>query len=164
MTDEEWEAIRKSREEDQKEDEKRSRVERQNSKKKEAAKYLMWSKLALLLVVIGFFMPISCNLNGYELISFFAFGEGNDFLAGLLLIVCFLSVAASLFYSLANKFDFETESAEMDWGFLAVSVGSFVLAVLKIGSFGELQIGACFIFAGWFLSGLFLFDASKAGG
>ena len=32
MTDEEWEAIRKNREEDQKEDEKRSRVERQNSK------------------------------------------------------------------------------------------------------------------------------------
>lgn len=34
-------------------------------------KWLKWSKISLLLVCLGFFMPVSCDMNGADLARMF---------------------------------------------------------------------------------------------
>jgi hypothetical protein len=54
-------------------------------------KIIISSKVALLLVVIGFFMPISCNGNGYAIgrMLLNQNSEFKDYLAGICFFCCY---------------------------------------------------------------------------
>lgn len=41
------------------------------------SKYLKWSKISLLLVCFGFFMPVSCNGSGVDITRFYWNVEGG---------------------------------------------------------------------------------------
>lgn len=57
-------------------------------------KWLKWSKISLLLVCFGFFMPVSCDMNGADLARMFnqMQSPGYAILIWLVLIAAILSI------------------------------------------------------------------------
>lgn len=57
-------------------------------------KWLKWSKISLLLVCLGFFMPVSCDMNGVDLARMFnqMQSPGYAILIWLVLIAAILSI------------------------------------------------------------------------
>ena len=127
------------------------------------SKWLKRSKIALLLVCFGFFMPVSCNGNGVDLTKMFWNIKGGKQYAIFLSIVLIFAIL-SIIYSLINHNNLENENLSIDWIFL---VGSILGGILSLGrlcinyGFQFLQIGAFVIALGWILSLLFLLYASN---
>ncbi len=69
------------------------------------SKWLIFSKVSLLLVCFGYFMPVSCDLNGVDLSRMFyqLQSPGYAILVWLVLIAAILSIAISLFYITNQK-------------------------------------------------------------
>lgn len=127
------------------------------------SKYLKWSKISLLLVCFGFFMPVSCDGNGVDITRFYWNIEGGKQFAILLSCVLIFAIF-SIIFSLVQKDNLENEKIIWDWIFLMASIcgGLFSLGreCLNYG-FQFLQIGAFVIIIGWILSLIFLICASN---
>lgn len=123
------------------------------------AKWIKRSKIALLLVCIGFFMPVSCNMNGIDLMRMFNNINSPRYVVLVLLVL--LGAAVSIVISLCNKDKLESEPLVVDWGCLAASVLGGLLSIGRMDrNYFRLQSGAYVIIAGWILSLIFLILAS----
>ena len=123
-------------------------------------KWLMWSKVSLLLVCFGFFMPVSCDMNGIDLARLLNQMQSQEYaiLIWLVLITAVLSILISLFFIKELK----KEPIVIDWILLGGSVfcGLYSLGRMNREYF-DLQIGAYIIIVGWILSLIFLIIASS---
>ncbi len=122
-------------------------------------KWLKWSKISLLLVCFGFFMPVSCDLNGVDLARMFnqMQSPGYAILIWLVLIAAVLSILFTLFHIK----ELDNESVIVDWILLGGSVSGGLFSLGKMSrEYFNLQAGAYVIIAGWILSLVFLIIAS----
>lgn len=78
------------------------------------------SKAALLLVVIGFFMPISCDRNGFQIAEHFSRQGQGQYLVMLMLI--FVAAVLSIVLTVVFFNKPEKEPVALDWGLLLASV------------------------------------------
>jgi len=110
------------------------------------------SKLALLLVVFGFFMPMSCDFNGFQI----ADHASERPLFAVMMYIIFFSAVISI--ALGYRIYKNLPSAIfLDIALLASGVASGLTLYFN-AMYGELrmQIGCYCIIVGWVLSGLFL--------
>lgn len=119
------------------------------------------AKIGLLLVGIGFFLPISCDMNGFE-ISDALRSSGQLFSAdknaSILLYVMFVSALLGVGLLLINK-----HYIGLDWILFAVSSGSGIIAVsliTKYSDFSSPQVGAYLIGLGYLVAGVCLIIAT----
>jgi len=105
-------------------------------------------KLGFLLVIIGFFMPIACNMNGFQLAE--TFMKSESAFNGILLYVLFISAIAGLIIGalLVMK---KNVPIKADWIVLSVCIvcGLIVYFRALSGQGISLQSGAYFILIGW---------------
>ena len=121
-------------------------------KKKISVNFRTLAKIGLLLVVIGFFMPVACDRNGFEIAK--ALNKADETVSAILLYVLFASAAAGVAVGvlllMKNKI-----KAYVDWVCLLACIGSGLALYLprlddKIKL--DLQAGAYFILLGWIVS------------
>jgi hypothetical protein len=113
------------------------------------------SKIGLLFVVIGFFMPISCNLNGFQIArAVETFGGPNILSISLYSIFIFSCIGLILLCVLLMKKKF---SIGYDWADLIIIITAFSVFMYGqikssddpfLGIFSRLQSGAYIIFIG----------------
>jgi len=125
------------------------------------------SKIGLLLVIIGFFMPISCNLNGFQIASSESTFYGPNFISICLYSVFIFSCVGflSLFILLYKK----SYSIVYDWIDLIIVIMSFSIFIgvqtrntddLSTWIAMQMQYGAYIIFLGLLVSFVSLVFAS----
>ncbi|MFW6312620.1 MAG: hypothetical protein ACOC2N_01900 [Spirochaetota bacterium] len=120
------------------------------------------AKIGLLLVVIGFLMPISCGKNGFELANTFLdiSGEGSSvYLAGILTYFIFI-------FSLAGVASFWLKpSLVRDWAVLVLSFGSalgcYLLLKGSVPMVGDPQAGVYMMALGWLITAVSLVWAGR---
>lgn len=126
-------------------------------------KMIKASKISLLLVVIGFFMPVSCNCNGFELTRLFYRYKQIDYV--FLILLVFVAATTSICITLCRKDKSNAESLVADWLLLIASISGGLFSIGRANrEYFELQIGAWFIIIGWILSLIFLICASTVKG
>jgi TRAP-type C4-dicarboxylate transport system permease small subunit len=107
------------------------------------------SKLVLLLVVIGFFMPVSCNLNGFELASI----RQMETLFKVLLYTIFISALIGVVIGIALV---KQTNIDIKYDWLLLGAGFLSLLLLLTGYKQEgihvIQIGGYMIEFGLFFS------------
>jgi len=125
------------------------------------------SKVALLLVIFGFFMPVACGRTGFELTKTMGDlgAEGSTFsIASFLLILMFVSAIVGMVLLLVKR-----STLLLDWIVLLTGLGSGGMAYLMVrgkGAIvrsvmeGSLDVGTYFIIAGWTISAVALTVAS----
>ena len=123
------------------------------------SKWLKWSKISLLLVCFGFFMPVSCDMNGVDLARMFNNMDSTGY--AILIWLVLLSAVISIIITLFHKDKIEEESIALDWICLAgtASGGLFSLGRMNREYF-NLQVGAYIIIVGWIFSLIFLILAT----
>ncbi|WP_296333244.1 hypothetical protein [uncultured Treponema sp.] len=123
------------------------------------SRFIKLSKIALFLVCFVFFMPISCDMNGVDLIRMFNRMEMTE--NKILLLLVFVASIVSILISIAFIKKEEEESILLDWSLLITSILGGVLSIGRMNrEYFRLQSGAYTIIAGWILSLLFLICAS----
>lgn len=122
-------------------------------------KMIRASKISLLLVVIGFFMPVSCNCNGFQLVIWSY--RLRWFAYALLMTLVFVAAVVSIYITFFRKSKLDKQSLVVDWLLLLTSIlGGFLSIGRTSREYFKLQIGAWFIIMGWILSLVFLIRAS----
>ena len=127
------------------------------------------SKIGLLLVIIGFFMPVACNQNGFELAKMAASGPrgASGLTIAFYALFAFACLGAILLFVIASK-----KNVPMGWDWFA-TLGAIVSAVIvyvqmsdnlpsRGALFDVLQSGAYVIMCGLAVSLIVLFMASSA--
>ena len=108
------------------------------------------SKIGLLLVVIGFFMPVACNRNGLEIANFMV--NNKHVFEGLLVYVLLISAIAGALIGvllLMNK----RLSSSVDWLVIILCIASGLIVYLGSLKRGpDLQTGAYLILIGWIVA------------
>ncbi|MCL2443714.1 MAG: hypothetical protein FWD13_09685 [Treponema sp.] len=103
------------------------------------------AKIALILVVIGFFMPISCNLNGFQIAK--AYMEGNKVIVGLLFYIVFISALAGIALGVLLFLNKISLNPLIDLIVVGVCTGTILILLITQKNHG-LQIGAIFAILG----------------
>jgi hypothetical protein len=126
------------------------------------------SKIGLLFVVIGFFLPMSCNLNGFQIAKTFeTFGGPNILSISLYSIFIFSCIGLMLLAALLMKRKF---SIGYDWADLIIIIAAFSVFMYGqlqssddplLALFSRLQSGAYIIFIG--LAGALFFLIAATG-
>jgi hypothetical protein len=121
-------------------------------KKKITMSFRTFGKIGFLLVVIGFFMPIACDQNGFQIAN--ALNKGNETLSAILLYVLFAAAVAGVLVGvlllLKNKI-----KVSIDWLCLLACIGSglaLYLPRLDDDINRILETGAYVILAGWIIA------------
>jgi hypothetical protein len=119
-------------------------------------KWRIASKACLLLVFIAFFMPVSCDMSGFNLIDM-GFKESADnpfFKMGVGLLVVLLSAIVGI--ALGVILCVKNLPKAIDW--IVWCAGALGLLVVRLAAGGdnEWQSGAYCILVGQVLSGIFL--------
>jgi hypothetical protein len=116
-------------------------------------------KVGILLVVLGFFMPVSCDLNGFEMANYILKMDSSN-AVGIALYLLFISSLISgllIIPLLMNK----KLHIGIDWSCLILSIGCGIYAYSKledsIAMYGalsgqKLQSGGWFILIGWIVA------------
>ena len=121
--------------------------------------FIKLSKISLFLVCFGFFMPISCNMNGIDLIRMFNKTKMTENVILLLLVL--LGAIISLILSFIYRKHLEDEPLIIDWALLLTSIFCGLYSIGRMSrEYFNLQSGAYIIIIGWFLSFIFLLCAS----
>jgi hypothetical protein len=115
-------------------------------------------KIGLLLVVIGFFMPIACtNNNGFEIADQLMKFNKTKF-QGILMYVMFVSAVAGLALGVLS-FLGRGLDGRLEWLAIALCIISGIIILITADQkinlsrlFDNLKIGGCFIFIGWILA------------
>ena len=122
-------------------------------------KWLKWSKISLLLVCLGFFMPVSCDMNGVDLARMFNQMQSPGY--AILIWLVLITAIISIIFTLTHTKDLEKESVIVDWILLGGSVSGGLFSLGRMSrEYFNLQVGAYVIIAGWILSLIFLIIAS----
>jgi len=141
---------------------------KEKRRKRQITNLRIMSKIGLLFVIIGFFLPISCNLNGFQIAKAVeTFGGPNIISISLYSVFIFSIVGLILLFLLLAKKKF---SISNDWAVLITVIVSFSIFIFfqreeAEGSFLDvlyrLQSGAHIIFMGLSISLVFLIAASS---
>lgn len=122
-------------------------------------KWIKWSKISLLLVCVGFFMPVSCGMNGIQLAKMFYRADSPAF--SILIFLVLLGAAFSVVISIAYHNKLDKESIFVDWICIATSISGGIFSIgIADRSYFNLEFGVYMIIAGWILSIIFLILAS----
>ena len=122
-------------------------------------KWLKWSKISLLLVCLGFFMPVSCDMNGVDLARMFNQMQSPGF--AILIWLVLITAIISIIFTLTHTKDLEKESVIVDWILLGGSISGDLFSLGRMSrEYFNLQVGAYVIIAVWILSLIFLIIAS----
>lgn len=122
-------------------------------------KWLKWSKILLLLVCLGFFMPVSCDMNGVDLARMFNQMQSPGY--AILIWLVLITAIISIIFTLTHTKDLEKESVIVDWILLGGSISGGLFSLGRMSrEYFNLQVGAYVIIAGWILSLIFLIIAS----
>ena len=124
----------------------------------------MISKLALFFVVFGFFQPVACRQNGFELAKVFInYENAKCIIAAIGLYVLFFSAVLSIIYTiflLITKDNICSQKAfKIDLFLLLMSIaGGIPTIYILLDEFSTdvLEKGSYFILSGWILSFIFL--------
>ena len=119
-------------------------------------KWNYFSKLGMLLVIIGFFMPISCSMNGFELSKTLISMGSEALLSGILLLTIFVTALLSIlsgFILIKNRKT--SYSLEVILLFICFLSGGYVYFTM-FKQINILQLGAYVIIIGWLTSFLSL--------
>jgi len=120
--------------------------------KKSKVSFRTFGKIGLLLVVIGFLMPIACDSNGFEIAK--SLNKSNETLSAILLYVLFaaavVGTVVGVLLFLKNKI-----KVYVDWICLLACIGSGLILYIphlddKIKL--DLQTGAYIILVGWIIA------------
>jgi len=121
-------------------------------KKKIKVSFRTFGKMGFLLVVIGFFMPIACDSNGFEIAK--SLNKGDETFSAILLYVLFAAAVVGavigVLLLLKNKV-----KVYIDWVCLLACIGSglaLYLPRLNDRIKPELQTGAYVILIGWIIA------------
>jgi hypothetical protein len=107
-------------------------------------------KIGLLLVIIGFFMPISCEMNGFQLADLMT--KADNVLSALLLYLLCISAAAGVVVGVLLLMQ-KKVGAIADWVVTLVCIGSGLVVYFNSLSQGpKLQTGAYVILIGWIVA------------
>ena len=118
-----------------------------------------WSKITLLLVCFGFFMPVSCDMNGVDLARMFNQMQSPGY--AILIWLVLITAIISIIFTLTHTKDLEKESVIVDWILLGGSISGGLFSLGRMSrEYFNLQVGAYVIIAGWILSLIFLIIAS----
>jgi hypothetical protein len=128
-------------------------------------KLRIFSKLGLIVVILGFFMPVSCNLNGFQLAQYVS---ASDSFTGFALyaILLFSCLGAVLLLLLVRKIQF---SVNWDWfaviGVITAAINVFIKLNGGRTAFGEnmFQSGVYVMLVGMIAALVFLIPASDKG-
>jgi len=108
-------------------------------------------KIALLLVIIGFFMPVACDENGFQLAG--TLNDSDSTFSAILMYVLFFSALAGCVIGalLLMKKDVKPT---FDWVALLVCIGSGLFVYFNSLRSNEidLQQGAYVILVGWIIA------------
>ena len=122
-------------------------------------KWLKWSKISLLLECLGFFMPVSCDMNGVDLARMFNQMQSPGY--AILIWLVLITAIISIIFTLTHTKDLEKESVIVDWILLGGSISGGLFSLGRMSrEYFNLQAGAYVIIAGWILSLIFLIIAS----
>ena len=122
-------------------------------------KWLKWSKISLLLVCLGYFMPVSCDMNGVDLARMFNQMQSPGY--AILIWLVLITAIISIIFTLTHTKDLEKESVIVDWILLGGSISGGLFSLGRMSrEYFNLQVGAYVIIAGWILSLIFLIIAS----
>lgn len=127
------------------------------------------SKVALLLVVFGFFQPVACDQQGFDLAeTLMEVGELNYTVSAIGLYVAFFAATASIlltvFLLIARKDICAAAVNRIDLALLLASIAGGVVALCFIISefeFDFINHGFYIIISGWVLSLVFSFVKRK---
>jgi hypothetical protein len=110
-------------------------------------------KIGLLLVIIGFFMPIACDQNGFELAKNL---KGDNSLDSICLYVLFFAAVAGCLIGLLLLTKVKVKPV-FDWVALLVCIGSGLFVYINTIRQNELDLqkGAYVILVGWIVALLF---------
>jgi hypothetical protein len=112
-------------------------------------------KIGLLLVVIGFFMPIACDDNGFEIAKSLMKFDKTKFKA-ILMYVMFFSAAVGVVLGVL-AFLGKGLDGRIDWLAIILCILSGIIIVVSTDInwkkvFNNMDIGGYFIFIGWILA------------
>jgi len=120
------------------------------------------AKFGLVLVIIGFFMPIACGLDGFEIAS--TFMDGDKVLQGLLTYLMFGAAVAGVVLGVLMMMG-KGLGVKVDWIVIITCIASGLIVYLSTALSDKsikLDNGAYFILAGWIVSlGLQIFSTMK---
>ena len=109
------------------------------------------AKFGLLLVIIGFFMPVACDRTGFEIADFYM--NNDNVLNGLLLYVTFMSavvgVAIGVLLMIKKK---KSLDPKIDWIVIIACIASGLIVYFSTALSDhniKLQAGAYIILIGW---------------
>lgn len=131
--------------------------------------FKLLSKLALILVVFGFFQPVACDQQGFELAeSLMDMGEVNYSISAIGLYVTFFAAAISIlltvFLLVARKDICSPGANKIDLTLLLTSIAGGLVTfffVISEFEFDFINHGFYIIIAGWILSLVLSFVKKK---
>jgi len=108
------------------------------------------AKLGLLLVVIGFFMPIACDQNGLKIADYLV--KNNQTLEGILLYVLLISAIIGVLIGVSLLMN-KRFAGSIDWLVIIVCIASGLIVYFRLLKDGpDLQSGAYLILIGWIIA------------
>jgi len=108
------------------------------------------AKLGLLLVIIGFFMPVACNRNGLEIANFMV--NNKHVVEGLLTYVLLISAIIGVLIGVSIIMN-KGVSKSLDWLVIIVCIASGLIVYLgSLKNIPKLQTGAYVILIGWIIA------------
>ena len=103
-------------------------------------------KVSLLLVIIGFFMPIACDQNGFQIADYMV--NNNSVFEGILMYILFISAVAGVILG-ALQLVKKPVSVTADWVVIIVCIASGLIVYFSKMKDIDLQNGAYVILVGW---------------
>ena len=106
-------------------------------------------KIGFLLVIIGFFMPVACEMNGFELAN--TFFENEQVFVGILMYLVFISAIAGIAIGVLLLIK-KTIKSSVDWIIIGVCIVSGLIVYFTQLEELELNNGAYVILSGWIIA------------
>ena len=110
------------------------------------------AKLALILVIIGFFMPVACDRTGFQIADFFM--KNDNVFNGLLTYLLFGSAVVGVIIGVLMLTGKGGVSPTIDWAVIIVCIASGLIIYFSVISKNNIKLnnGGYFILAGWIVS------------
>jgi len=107
-------------------------------------------KIGLLLVIFGFFMPVACELNGFQVANFMT--KNSAVMSGLLLYLLILAAVAGVVIGVLLLMKKDVNPI-VDWIVIIVCIASgLIVYFTQLKNEVKLQYGAYVILVGWIVA------------
>ncbi|MDR2942727.1 MAG: hypothetical protein LBV17_09080 [Treponema sp.] len=108
------------------------------------------AKLGLLLVIIGFFMPVACNQNGFEIAN--ALVKNERAVEGILMYVLLISAIVGVLIGISIIMS-KGIAGDIDWIVIIICIASGLIVYFRLlKRIPKLQTGAYLVLVGWIVA------------